>query len=206
MMITLPASLGIAALADVLVPTILGDAWLGAIPLMKVVAVYGALFSLTSNCAYVILAIGQPRLATRIALWELALTIPGIYIGIKWMGLIGVPMALLTTVTLVSVPLWWTTVGRALNMSISKLLGSVWRPTFAAMAMYAVVVTFVSAARSFGLEDHTTMMLGFLVGVITYPPILFTLWRATGSQPGGEQIAFDALRTRSFGGIPGISN
>jgi lipopolysaccharide exporter len=205
MMITLPASLGIAALADVLVPTLLGDKWLDAVPLMKLLAVYGALFSLTSNCAYVILALGKPRQATHIAAWEFALTLPGFYLGIKSWGLIGVPITLVAIAAFISVPLWWSTVGRALELKVSRLLAGLWRPTLAAVVMFGVVSVFVRYAQSIALDGRLSIPAGLILGVVSYALALFSIWRSSGSPPGAEQIVFNALRTRTFGGIPGIS-
>lgn len=63
-MITLfamPAGVGIAVVADLLVPAVLGQNWLAATPLIQVLALYDTIVAVQTNINYVYLAVGRPR-------------------------------------------------------------------------------------------------------------------------------------------------
>ncbi len=63
-LITLPAGVGIAAVANLLVPVVLGPAWIDAAPCVAMLAIYGVLLAIKSNNHYVYLAMGRPWIAT----------------------------------------------------------------------------------------------------------------------------------------------
>ena len=61
---SVPAGLGISAIAGPIVGVLLGDAWESAIPIIELVAISGVLVALASNASYVCLAAGRPRRIT----------------------------------------------------------------------------------------------------------------------------------------------
>ena len=63
LIIALPASLGLAAIAEPLVKVVLGDKWLGAIPVIEVLAFCGAIAAMQSNNYSAYVALGQQRVA-----------------------------------------------------------------------------------------------------------------------------------------------
>jgi O-antigen/teichoic acid export membrane protein len=102
--LTVPAGVGIAAVAEDLVAVVLGGNWLDAIPLMQILGFYGAIASVGSNTASALLALGQPRMLTALAATRVALLIPALVAGTLAFGLIGTAWAVLI-VTIVITPL-----------------------------------------------------------------------------------------------------
>jgi lipopolysaccharide exporter len=203
--VSLPAALGTIAIADDLAPLLLGNAWLETIPLIKLIAICGALHTLNSNMAYVVNALGKPRLATHIAIWEAILIVPTMFFAIRYFGLIGAGWSLIASFALVSMPMWWRTISRLLELPIIKLFARLWRPLFAAMSMYAVVTMLQNTVLSDSSRPFA-IIVAMAVGVGVYGGVLGLLWRMNGLPSGGEAIVFNFIRRangrRSFGSPP----
>ncbi len=60
-LLAVPAGVGIAAVAELMVPVVLGPKWVDAVPAMTALSFYGVLLALKSNNHYVYLALGRPR-------------------------------------------------------------------------------------------------------------------------------------------------
>jgi len=75
-LLTTPAAVGIAAVAPLLVPLLLGDAWAEAVPLMEILALSGLLVSLRTNAGYVFLALGRSELLTVMTAVRFAIAVP----------------------------------------------------------------------------------------------------------------------------------
>jgi O-antigen/teichoic acid export membrane protein len=193
--VSLPAALGTAAIADALAPLLLGSAWLETVPLIKLIALCGALNTLNSNMAYVIHALGQPRLATRIAIYDAVLMVPILFVAITWFGIIGAAWSLIVSYAFISTPLWWRTIGRLLELPTTRILSRLWRPTIAAISMYLVVVSLQLTVLS-DLSRPLAIGIAIGAGVIAYVGTLGMLWRLNGLPRGGEAILLDFIRQR----------
>jgi O-antigen/teichoic acid export membrane protein len=193
-MLSIPAALGTVAIADDLVPVLLGSAWLEAIPLIKLIAVCGALNALNSNMTYVVLVLRRPGLSTRVAIADAVLIMPVMYVAITNFGVTGAGWSLVLTQAFVSVPMWWRTTCRLLDLTVVQLLARVWRPLFAALAMYAAVV---SAQMAIGAASRpVAILVSVALGAFTYSTMLALLWRANGQPNGGEDIVVTFVRQR----------
>jgi lipopolysaccharide exporter len=195
MIISLPAAFGTAAVADDLAPLLLGDAWLATIPLIKLLAIFGALSTLNSNMMFVIHALGKPRLATRIAIWDAVLIAPILYLAITHYGVIGAAWSMAASYALVSTPLWWRTIGQELGLPMTALLSRLWRPLLAGTFMYGFVTLLQTNALS-SLSRPLAIAIAVAAGVTLYFGMLGLLWRLNGLSRGGESILVDFIRQR----------
>jgi lipopolysaccharide exporter len=185
----LPAGVGIVAVADLMVPAVLGWKWLAAIPLIQVLAIYGVLTSLQSNIGYVYLAVGKPRLITMVAAAQfvvlLLLLLPATW---RW-GATGAAWAFLATAVLM-VPVNQVLIAKQLDLSARGYAARLWRPFVAASAM-AMAVFALKRQLTLGNETHTyvlALLLCVAVGAAVYAVTLYALWRTASRPAGAEQV------------------
>jgi lipopolysaccharide exporter len=189
MLVALPAACGVSAIADVLIPFLLGDAWADSVPLIRVLAIFGALSALTSNSIYIFHALAIPRRVTRLALYELVFLLPVLYYLTATHGLIGAAWAMLLTTLVVSVPWMWVNVTRVLETTVMELVERLWRPLVASGCMYAAVRWQMGAMSAEGFSD-TVLVLGAAVvsGVAVYSLLIAALWWLARMPGGAERI------------------
>jgi lipopolysaccharide exporter len=185
----LPAGLGIVAVADLMVPAVLGWKWLAAIPLIQVLALYGVLTALQTNIGYIYLAVGKPRLITLVAALQfivlLALLLPA---TMRW-GAMGAAWAFLATAVMM-VPVNQALIARQLDLSARGYGARLWRPVLAALIMAAAVFALKSR---FTLAAETpayvlALLVCVAVGALVYALALYGLWRLSARPMGAEQI------------------
>ena len=84
-----PIAAGIGGLADPLVRVLLGERWLAAVPLMQILAIYGAFQVGPANTGPVYLALGKPQLITVSTALSVAVTLPAVLFGAWFYGAYG---------------------------------------------------------------------------------------------------------------------
>lgn len=194
-MFALPAAAGIVVTAELLVRVFLGTNWLEAVPLMQILAVFGAIIAMQTNTGYVYLALGQPRILTLLGGAYILVLIPTLIWLVPDNGALGAAWAyLITAITLL--PVYYFALQRRLQLKSTKLLSVVWRPVAATLAMSFATQT-VLALPLFG-DGLSAQILQLAVtvisGVISYALVLFGLWRLSGAPDGAEQFIFNRLR------------
>src|SRR6266850_3841913 len=85
-LLTAPAAVGIATIAPLLIPLLLGDAWGEVVPLMEILALSGLLVSLRTNAGYVFLALGKSELVTVMTAVRFAIAVPALVVGTLYFG------------------------------------------------------------------------------------------------------------------------
>jgi lipopolysaccharide exporter len=183
----LPAGVGIVAVADLMVPAVLGWKWLNAIPLIQVLAAYSVLVALQTNIGYVYLAVGRPRLITAVMAVQfvvlMALLVPATW---RW-GAIGAAWSFLIT-AICMVPVNQMLVAKQLKLSSMAYAARLWRPGLAALAM-ALFVFVLKRQLTLANETHTyilALLLCVAVGALVYSGTLYLLWHLTGRPEGAE--------------------
>jgi lipopolysaccharide exporter len=203
-MLAVPASIGIAVLADPIVRVLLGSRWLAAIPLLQILSLNGLIRLAGGNAGSVLMAIGRPKIITILTLLNLAILWPSLVIGITVGGLPGAAWALVATAAL-NVVLSYAIVLRTLQMSIFHLGAAMWR-SWAAAAVMATAVYWACALVSAWLDYPVVLLtVGVCVGVISYIAAILLFWSASGRPRSAERMTLDALaqlRARLPGGKP----
>jgi O-antigen/teichoic acid export membrane protein len=195
MILSVPAGLGTIAIAQDLATLLLGNAWLETIPLIKFIAICGVLQTLNSNMMYVVIALGQPQLATRIAFAEAFSIVPLMYLATRHFGLIGAGASLVACYCFVSVPMWWRTTTKLLDLRLIELLGRIARPLVAAIVMY-VTVSWLQMTVLHDAPRPIAIAIAVVSGIVVYAMILGTLWHISGQPRGGESIVRDFIGRR----------
>lgn len=198
----LPAGFGIVAVADLMVPAVLGWKWLNAIPLIQVLAMYGVLTALQTNIGYVYLAVGRPRLITAVAAAQfivlLALLLPATW----YWGAIGAAWSFLIT-AICMVPVNQVLIARQLHLSTFGYVARLWRPALAACVM-AMVLIGIKRQLHLGGETHAyviALLLCVAAGALAYAATLYLFWRMSARPEGAERACLDRVQQvcRKFG-------
>jgi lipopolysaccharide exporter len=184
----LPAGIGMVAVADLMVPAVLGWQWLDAIPLIQVLALYSVFTALQTNIGYVYLAVGRPRLITAVAAVQfvvlLALLLPATW---RW-GAIGAAWAFLVT-AICMVPVNQVLIAKQLQLSATAYAARLWRPALAALMMTLAVWT-IKRQLTLPNETHAyilALLLCVAVGALVYAVSLYALWHLVGRPVGAER-------------------
>jgi O-antigen/teichoic acid export membrane protein len=196
-MCALPAGAGIAVTAPVLVPVVLGQNWLEAIPLLRILAAFGTLMIMQANIGYVFYALGSPRTTTMLTLGYVAILLPLLIALTATEGAVGAAWANLVT-TAMFVPISLTIVFRRLQCPVQKFVSAVWRTLAAVGVMLVGVVTLL---RWTGDAAPFAALAGSVVaGIAIYVATLATLWVLSGRPSGAESVVLErfssALRGR----------
>jgi O-antigen/teichoic acid export membrane protein len=193
-LIGLPAGLGIAAIAEPLVWVMLGEKWLETIPLISLLAVFGAVALLESNPHYIFIAIGKPRITAVLTTLQFSLKVPLLIIGLNALGAIGAGLALLIVQALM-LPIAYSVVARILELRFIELLRVLWRPIVAGVVMYFAVQALHAEWPETGaiMQRVVEMIVLVAIGFLTYAGVVFSLWKLAGAPYGAEQLVIERL-------------
>lgn len=134
LLVTVPAGIGIIVLAEPFVHVLLGAKWVEAIPLIKVLGVFGILRASGSNIGGVYLALGRPRLQTYQALLFLAVLFPSLLWLTGDYGASGASYAVLMAAA-IQVPVGFGIVMTQIKLNIKPVAAVMWRPIAAGLIM-----------------------------------------------------------------------
>lgn len=193
-----PAGLGIAAIAPLLVAVFLGENWLDAIPLIAILAIFGTTNAMLTNTGTVFLAVGKPNYLAMIAGVRVAILIPALLIFTSYAGVIGAAWTYLG-VSLLFMPIIYGLLFRVISLRPMQLVAEVWRPLIAASSMYAGVTLFINWADAAGtgmLNMSSLLLAAVVLGAVIYGGILLSLWQIAGRPTGAERFVADKLTAR----------
>jgi O-antigen/teichoic acid export membrane protein len=164
----MPVAAGLALTADALVPVLLGQRWLDAIPLIQVLAFLGCLRACSSNIST---AVGVP------------LIVAGAYFG----GLLGAAW-MVTVAGAFNVVIAFGFAARLLHLPVMAVFGPAWRTTLATVAM---AIPVAAIGLSWGELDSTASAIAKLAaqvstGCVTFVVAQTVLWRLWGFPRGPE--------------------
>jgi len=193
-LISLPAALGIFAVADLMVRAVLGEQWMASVPIMQVLALFGAIQALQTNIAYIYLATGRLYLISVIGGLQFLLLLACMVPGLLWWGVQGAAWAYLAT-AIVMIPVNQILLARCLQLSATDFVRRLLRPLLAALLMLAVVLGFKHVAPApVSSHDYVVMLLACIaLGAGSFCGALWLLWRGAGRPAGPEQVVFGKL-------------
>ncbi|WP_290610854.1 lipopolysaccharide biosynthesis protein [Arsukibacterium sp. UBA3155] len=193
--LTIPASIGIAMVAPLLVSVLLGEQWLSMVPLLQLLALANMFFSVTSNNSYIYLAAGKPHIAFFINLSRLAVFFALFIPLLHYNGLIGIGQAKLGSTALMVLVIQ-TIVLRFLKLPVLSLLNAFIRPVAAGLIMAAAVWGVqVTVNLPFPLLQ---LLLEVLTGIISYIGVTLFIWHLQGYPEGFEHNIFSRMRIKGF--------
>lgn len=180
----LPVGIGIAAVAEPLVMTMLGSKWMAAVPLIQLLALHGAIGATQGNNGTVWLALGKPRATTAIAIFFLAILFPALYYFLKQYGVVGAGYAYILA-NVVTVPYGMYMSKTLLGFKWRELWGVAWRPFSAVCVMYVAVL--MADTLTSVLPPIARLMINSVCGATTYIFLILLSWQLTGRPDGAEK-------------------
>jgi PST family polysaccharide transporter len=137
-LVTFPAAVGLALVADTLVPFALGAKWQGAVVPLQLLAAYATFRSVITLLPQILNVTGE----TRFGMWNAylaAVVLPiGFLVGARW-GTTGVAAAWLVLHPLVTLPLYVRVFAR-IELPLGRYLRGLWPATSGAVLMCAAVL------------------------------------------------------------------
>lgn len=189
--LALPIGLGIAILADRLVPLLLGAQWLGAIDVMRFVGLIGALSSISGMADTMLISKGHTKPLFRREMLKLTYVLPGFWLGITFGGFDGLLIAwLLIAFTTLAVN--FTMLRHHIGVSPIALLTTSWRSALAVLLMVAGLYLLHDRLPAPGtsiVADIGNIAIMVVVGATVYMTTHLLLWRVSGRPDGFESRA-----------------
>jgi lipopolysaccharide exporter len=187
-MLAMPAAAGIAAVAPLLVPVVLGNQWLPCVPLMQILAFNGALILFHSSMSSLLIATGYPGRVTATNGLFVVVLLAFLAALIVPMGVQGAAYAALSTSILLT-PLYLYQVKRCVGIPVSLFLRSIGAPVFAS-ALMALAIIWLSPSYSVSMPIQNA--IGWLAaevcfGAIVYCVVVTGTWLARGHPDGPER-------------------
>ena len=200
-MIALPLGLGLASIAQPLVALLLGQNWMGVVPVLQLLAV-STIITRFVSADPVALATGNTKALFHRDLISLGIRIPLLFLGmllapiLNYSVLNGALAGMLLSAILCDF-LWnMTLLAKISAITIRDQLGAIWRPACSGFLMLAIV-TGVSGNLEFegtfaGLIMKT--MLCVALGGVTYVFFIASLWFLNGRPQGPESEILEIVR------------
>ncbi len=185
--LVVPAGVGLASIAGVLVPVVLGNQWLESIVLIQYLAIGGTLMALNSNTGYVFLAMGLPKVSSIMGLLRIVIFLP----ALLWLsfehGLEGAALAVFLT-TIVMFVLSNILIYSKLKVSAFQLLGVHVRPVLSSMIMFAFVYFSQPYFAEFYQGPGVMLLLSCIaLGLLIYVVFILFFWWISGFADGPEK-------------------
>jgi PST family polysaccharide transporter len=173
-LLTLPATLGLALVADDLVAVALGPKWINSVPLLRLLAVWAAARSITGFFAPLLNVTGQSRFVMWNHLLAALYFTAAFYVGSRW-GLIGIALMWPVLYPFLAVPLYLRAF-RQINLRWGSYWASV-RPAVRASAVMLVCVMLFKKALPSSTPIYWRLAAEIITGAGTYCLTLSTLHR-----------------------------
>jgi teichuronic acid exporter len=174
-LITLPTSLGMALVAPDFVLLALGEKWHGAIVPLQLLALSGALRSVTPLLPQALNAIGESRLAMRYAVLCAFVLPTAFYVMAKQWGTVGLALVWVVVFPLLTLPAYQRVLAR-IQLSSRQYLGALWPGLSASVLMAVAVLTVKRVVGSYGSPGFR-FGTQVVVGACTYTLICVLLHR-----------------------------
>jgi O-antigen/teichoic acid export membrane protein len=191
-LIAFPAAVGIAVVSVQAVPLLLGGSWLGAIPLIEILALVGIISALHSNTGVVYIALGKPRIHVILQSGSATILFPLAIYLIHEIGIVGMAYAYLIANGL-SFLVNCVVAVRVIGVKPMRLINSIVRPMLASFCMYASV-RWLQGALPADTPLIGALILCIVSGALVFAVVLLSLWLLSGRPEGAETIALNHAR------------
>jgi O-antigen/teichoic acid export membrane protein len=193
-MLALPLGVGIALTADPLVRVAMGPNWVGAVPVVQILAVVGVVRVFTANSDPQLLALNLPHLTTVLACFGAVVGIVSMLWAASIWGLVGAAWATSATAIL-QMFLNYAIIWRVTGISPAAVGAVIWRTVAACLVMSGAVLTLLDVWPRAGTTLSLLLELccACVLGAFAYVVALLLLWRVCGMPPGAEKHALQIV-------------
>ncbi|MGO4193669.1 oligosaccharide flippase family protein [Arthrobacter sp. YAF17] len=163
-LIAFPVGALTVALSHSLIEVIYGETWILAAPVLSILAVYGALFSLSLLLSNLLVGTGRSGTVMVVQSVWIAALIPSVAVGVSQLGLTGAAYAHVAVIILVIVPMYLWSLRGSVASAARVLAVSMATPVFASVLAGAMALW----ASSWFSQPLGSLVAGGLVGGTTY--------------------------------------
>jgi PST family polysaccharide transporter len=174
-LLTFPACIGLALVANDFVRAALGQHWVAAILPVQLLAVAATVRSIQPLIGQVLFALGESRVIMRNALLT-AVVLPVCFVLATRWGISGVAVAWLIVGPLMISPLFLRTL-RLIDLPAKQYFNSLWPATSGCLIMVGAVIS-VDRAFLGGAPAYLSLIVKIVVGASSYAAMLLTFHRA----------------------------
>jgi O-antigen/teichoic acid export membrane protein len=166
--IVAPTMVGLSILAPEFVAVVLGERWMGTVPILRILAPVAILQSLTSLSGSLLLGIDRSTTLFRLTLTNTVLIISAFVVGLQW-GIVGVAAAFAAVmIPMASSFLYVTAI--ALGSQPREVVRSLSGPFEATVAMAVAVLTVRWLLGPYTIPTPISLIVLVGVGVVVYIP------------------------------------
>ncbi len=199
-LIGIPGSVGIAAIAPIFVPVVLGENWLATIPLVHLLGLIFALVSINTNAGYIYHSLGKPHVSAITNACRAICLIALLVIFVSRFGLIGAAYAS-GVMACIFFPVHFLLLRKYIKLGLGEYLATLYRPIIAAASMYCAVSLFAYGGPVVDLDASAgaSMLLlaeMVLLGASVFGAVVLLLWLVAGRPEGIEKQMFELARER----------
>ena len=193
-MLALPLGVGIALTADPLVRVAMGPNWVGAVPVVQILAVVGVVRVFTATSDPHLLALNLPHLTTVLAAFGAVVGIVSMLWAASIWGLVGAAWATSATAIL-QMLLNYAIIWRVSGISPAAVGAVVWRTVAACLIMSGAVLPLLDYWPRTGeiLSLLLQLCCACVLGAFAYGVALWLLWRICGMPAGAERHALQTV-------------
>ncbi len=197
LLIGFPVAAGIGLVAEPLVWVLLGENWIEAIPLIRILAIYGLASVAMANQVPLFIALGRTRLLAILTGLGVVMLVPCFIWASSSYGLVGGAWALsLVNIVLFAVSLSVTLA--ILRCPLMNAVVQIWRTLVATLAMaVAVVATLSLMPATEGWANLAPLAASVGSGALVYSATLLTLWYFFGKHQGPERRVLEFIKRTS---------
>ena len=174
-LVAFPLTVGLALVADRLVPLVLGDRWSAAVAPLQILALAAAIRSISPLFPQVLMVTGANRRSLYVNLFALLVMPVAFILGARW-GTTGIAMAWLVVYPIVVVIPMATTTFRQIQLDWGPYLRALIPATNAVVVM-SVTVLATRAALPIGTPSVVALLVEVAIGGIAYMATLWLLHR-----------------------------
>ncbi len=192
-LLALPAGVGLCMVAGDVVPLLLGERWLQAIPLIRILALISIFSALTYSSSYLLMTLGKVNLLAFDAWMRLALMAMLVIVAFPAAGAQGIAMIRLATTALGFVFFVCLVLYYVESIRLMDFLRNTWRP-LVSTAIMAFALSISPRFDALALFAHVLLSIAFGAGV--YLCAILILWRISGCCDGAESYFLEKLRLK----------
>lgn len=199
--IGMPGGVGLALVADSLVPLAFGQAWLPMVPLLQLIGIAGVFTIVGSNASAIMISSGRIAMLAKINISLTVLKIIMLVIGLQLGGIIGVAAAVVVSAMMITAT--HLVVQNHLGlMPAGQFFARIWRLLLGVAAMIGVV-HFGAHWLPWTTMTYAVHLLGDItLGASVYAATIVGLWFLTGKPDGPETIILSRFVKPAASGRP----
>jgi len=191
LLLTFPAGIGIALVADPLIRLAAGERWIAAIPLVQIFGIVGIFRVVTYMGATLLTVFGVLQVQFSITMFMLLVRFGLLVVLIDRFGLVGAGFAVAIVAILEEI-CYLVLTFRRFGLRLTDLLRNNWRSAIATAVMAGAVVFL---KRALGTEaTFLHLFAQIATGAVVYAAALLAAWLMAGRPRGAESVILNIAR------------